>query len=253
MKKKIKGLIKNYIITYQKDEEIKSEWREPVVKFADADDPLFKELKNVVRPTHALPKEILKDAQTVIAYFIPFAKSIANSNIEGKYSSKKWARAYLETNQLISNLNNYLKKELANDNYQVSSIPATNNFDKKSLMSDWSHRHVAYVAGLGSFGINNMLITEKGCAGRVGTLITDVKIKPDQRDNKESCLNKAGMNCSKCIERCVNGALNIDSFNRFKCYDLLLENDSFHDDLALTDVCGKCNVDLPCSFNDPVS
>ncbi|MEC9490043.1 MAG: epoxyqueuosine reductase, partial [Halanaerobiales bacterium] len=207
---------------------------------------------DAVSETHLLPEDILTGAKTVISYFLPFSNEIANSNIEGKYSSHQWAKAYIETNQLIADLNQYLKKELAKRGYQAGLIAATNNFDKKRLLSDWSHRHAAYIAGLGTFGTNNLLITEMGCAGRVGTLITDLKIEASERTEKERCLNKAGFKCRKCVGRCVNGALQIDSFDRHQCYDLLLENDELHLESELTDVCGKCSVDLPCSFTSPV-
>lgn len=145
-----------------------------------------------------------------------------------------------------------MKKKLAEKNYKASLIAATNNFDKERLLSDCSHRHAAYIAGLGTFGINNMLITEKGCAGRVGTLVTNLKLEASSRDEKENCLNKAGFNCSRCVDRCVNGSLQEDSFDRHKCYELLLENDKLRMESELTDVCGKCCVDLPCSFTAPV-
>lgn len=253
MKERIELLIKDYVEEYQKNEEIMTSWREPLIKFADAGDKIFYKFKEVVRPSHALPKDFLSSAETVIAFFLPFSREIANSNIEGKYSSKEWAIAYIETNQLISELNSYIKDELKKLNYQSSIIPATHNFDEEELKSDWSHRHAAYAAGLGSFGINNMLISEKGCAGRYGSIVTDLKIEASERKEEEKCLNKAGYDCRRCVERCVNNSLQIDSFDRFKCYELLLENVELHSEIGLTDVCGKCCVDLPCSFTDPTA
>jgi epoxyqueuosine reductase QueG len=251
-KEKIIKTIKKFVNEYQNKKNIKTGWREPLIKFADAEDDLFYKLKKIVSKSHVLPKDILKGAGTVIAFFIPFEKETADSNIKGKLSSRKWALAYLETNQLIHDLNNHLENILKNESYNSSIIPATHNFDEESLISNWSHRHAAYIAGLGSFGINNMLITEKGCAGRIGIIISDIKVKASPRNEKEYCLNKAGYNCSRCVERCVNKSLKIDSFDRFKCYEILLKNDDYHSDLALTDVCGKCCVDLPCSFENPL-
>jgi epoxyqueuosine reductase QueG len=252
MKEKIIKKIKNFVKEYQNKENIKTEWREPLIKFADAEDDLFYKLKTVVSKSHVLPKDILDGAQTVIAFFIPFEREIVDSNIKGELSSKKWALAYVETNQLISELNNHLKNILENEGHKSSIIPATHNFDEKSLKSNWSHRHAAYIAGLGSFGINNMLITEKGCAGRIGTIISDIEVIASPRKAKEYCLNKAGYKCRKCVDRCVNNSLKIDSFDRFKCYELLLKNDNYHTNLPLTDVCGKCCVDLPCSLKIPL-
>jgi len=200
-----------------------------------------------------VPQDFLKDAETVIAFFIPFARSTADTNIVGRYSSREWARAYIETNQLIEEINYMIKEKLAQVGYKSSIIPATHNFDEESLKSDWSHRHAAYAAGLGSFGINNMLITEQGCAGRVGSIVTNLNLEIAPRKEAEACLNKAGYDCSKCVESCPNSALKVDDFDRFKCYELLLENDELYSEMALTDVCGKCCVGLPCSYENPLS
>ncbi len=252
MRKKIKDLIKQYVKEYPNIKKAKTKWREPIVEFADANDSLFIELKDIVSPTHALPRNFLEDAETVISYFIPFDKSVVNSNIEGKYSSKEWAIAYIETNELISNLNKYINGQLETMNYKSSIIPATHNFDENTLLSDWSHRHVAYIAGLGKFGLNNMLITDKGCSGRVGSIVTNLKLESTKRNDKENCLYKSEGICKKCVKRCVIDALKIDSFDRHKCYEVLLDNDKLHSDLDFTDACGKCCVSLPCSFINPV-
>lgn len=253
MKKKIEELIRQYVKEYSERKHIKTKWRKPIVKFAAANDEMFTRLKEIVSPTHALPTDFLEDAQTVISYFLPFEKSIVNSNVKGRYSSREWAIAYIKTNELILNLNKYIKTELETLNYNSTIIPATHNFNEDSLMSDWSHRHVGYIAELGKFGLNNMLITEKGCCGRVGSIVTNLKIEPSKRDDKEYCLYKSKGICKKCVKRCVNGALKVNSFDRHKCYEILLYNDKLHSDLGLTDACGKCCVNLPCSFINPSS
>ena len=133
---KIKQLITQYIKDYSERKEIKTKWREPIVKFCNANDEMFVKLKEIVSPAHALPKDFLDDAKTVISYFLPFEELVINSNVEGKYSSKEWAKAYIETNELIFNLNNYIKKKLNDLDYKSTIIPATHNFDENSLISD---------------------------------------------------------------------------------------------------------------------
>lgn len=253
MEQKIKQLIKQYVTEYAAQEEIATDQREPIVKFAAADDQLFTKLQEVASSTHVLPQDILPEATTVITYFLPFVQGIAASNRDGKYSSREWAIAYAETNQLIGEVNNHLQEELTGQGYKTALIPATHNFDKSRLVSDWSHRHAAYIAGLGKFGLNNMLITEQGCCGCVGSLITSLELEPSQRDEEEYCLYKRSGGCKKCVSRCVKGALQVDSFDRDACYELLLTNDEHHSELGLSDVCGKCSVDLPCSLTNPVS
>ena len=252
MKQVIRNLVNQYVDNYAKNKEIKTNWRKPIIKFADAHDEKFSDLKRIVSPTHALPTDIQDDTETVITYFLPFEKTVVESNIEGKYSSREWAMAYLETNELIANLNKKIKETLNELNYKTTIIPATHNFDKERLFSDWSHRHVAYIAGLGKFGINNMLITDKGCSGRVGSLVTNLKVDPSPFKDTEYCLYKSNGSCQRCVDRCVTNALKVDSFDRKKCHDFVMENNELHSDLELTDVCGKCCVELPCSFTNPV-
>lgn len=164
-----------------------------------------------------------------------------------KNYSKEWATAYIETNKLIVRLNNCLSKELEKSGFKLL-IPPTHNFDEKKLTSDWSHKHIAFIAGLGKFGLHQMLITEKGCCGRLGSLITNVSIELRERRDKEFCLyNKI---CKKCIENCTFGALKIDSFDRYRCYKICLSNARLYFKLELADVCGKCICVIPCSFNN---
>ncbi len=188
MKTQITHHIQSFVKTYHQTNDTVTTWQEPLVTFASAHDPLFEELKSAVSPTHAVPTDFLNDAKTVIAFFIPFAKAVVKSNIEGREASKEWAVAYMETNKLIYDINVFINKILGGAGYESTVLPATHNFDEEKLISDWSHRHVAYIAGLGDFGLNNMLITEKGCCGRFGSIITNLKIFPTERQNKVYCL-----------------------------------------------------------------
>ncbi|GKU27504.1 (Fe-S)-binding protein [Clostridium folliculivorans] len=252
MKNQLEKLIREFIKKYQEDNDIESGWKEPLISYADASDKRFYKLKEIVSPSHAMPQDFLPGAKTVVSYFIPFEDFIVESNIEGRISSKIWARAYIETNKLIFDLNSYIKNELEKLGYKSNIIPATHNFDTTKLISDWSHRHVAYISGLGTFGLNNMLITEKGCCGRVGSFVTDLELEPSNIKEGENCLYKRNNVCKKCVARCVNAALKVESFNRHKCYEMCLSNAEVHSEIELSDVCGKCLVNLPCSTTNPV-
>ncbi len=252
MNNKIQVMIKDFVKHYSETRKVKTKWEEPLVAYADAMDSMFYNLKSVVGTLHALPEDLLPEGKTVVTYFIPFAKGIIESNIKGKESSEIWARAYVETNQLILDLNIFVKDELEKLGCKTEITPATHNFDSEKLISNWSHRHVAFIAGLGTFGINNMLITDKGCCGRIGSFITDLKIQPTKRKDGENCLYKHTGQCKKCVDRCVNDALTVGGFDRHKCYEMCLYNAKLYLDLGLCDVCGKCLVDIPCSSLNPL-
>ena len=232
-------------------ENNKGIWGKPVVAFADANDPLFLKLKDVVSETHKTPHDFLDSAKTVICYFIPFNEEIVKSNVNGAYSSKEWATAYIETNRLIVDLNKYLSEKLEKFGYKTVILPPTHNFDEERFVSDWSHKHVGFVAGLGKFGLHNQLITKRGCCGRLGSLITDADIVPNERPKEEFCLYKSKGICRVCVEKCKFNALKVNSFDRKKCYEICLKNAEVHKDIGFADVCGKCVCVTPCSFEIP--
>lgn len=252
MKAFIDLIIREFVLSYQEKHKTATCWQAPLIAYATAHDPGFMQLKQVVGPGHALPQDLVSDAQTVIAYFVPLAKAITASNLAGQAASRAWALAYIETNQLISGLNQHLLEELQQKGYTGSRIPPTHNFNKVELISDWSHRHAAVIAGLGTWGLNNMLITEKGCAGRVGSLVTNLVIQPSERPEGQFCRFKNDGSCQRCVQRCVNQALRQDSFDRHRCYEMCLSNEELYSELGKADVCGKCLIGVPCSFTNPV-
>ncbi|SCY30990.1 epoxyqueuosine reductase [Alkaliphilus peptidifermentans] len=252
MKMQLENYVKEYVKDYPDKKGTKTRWEEPLIAFANASDEKFKKLKEVVTPKHGLPQDFLLDAKTVIAYFLPFENNVIESNIAGKESSETWGIAYIETNQLIHDLNSYIYATLKELGYESTIIPATHNFDEEKLVSQWSHRHIAYIAGLGKFGLNNMLITEKGSCGRVGSIVTNLMIEATEFVEEEFCLYRAMGSCKKCITACVNGSLQVDQYNRHKCYEMCLYNDKNLKNIGVADVCGKCTVGLPCSLKNPI-
>jgi epoxyqueuosine reductase QueG len=252
MKNRIIETIQTSVEAAGRHSETATAWKTPIVGFGDAGDPLFEQLKDAVRPTHSLPRDLLPGARTVIAYFLPFDAAIARSNHRGDFSSEAWAVAYIETNRLIADINDRINRLLDEQGCRGTRLPATHNFDEEQLMSDWSHKHVAYIAGIGGFGRHHMLITDKGCCGRLGSVVTDAVTAATPRSDRERCLYKHNGSCGKCEPRCPAEALGVDPFHRHACYDRLLENARLHERHGLADVCGKCAAIVPCSFNDPV-
>lgn len=255
MNRLISSLITDYVATYEKQPNIETKWRSPVIGFADTNDKLFYKLKEIIGPNHVLPDEIVPGAKSVIVFFIPFTKDIIESNILGEESSREWDYAYIETNNLISDLSLFLYKEIKSMGYNASLLPPTYNYDEEKLISDWSHRSVAYIAGIGKFGLHNMLITEKGCCGRFGSVITDMELMPTKRVDEEYCLYKINGKCKKCIAKCVNEALYLQNtkvmYNRWKCNEQIYDKIVPEYPIGLGDTCGKCMCGVPCSMGIP--
>ena len=246
--------VKEYVAGYRASKGMESDWRQPVVGVAAADDLLFPVLKEAVGPNHRLPVDFIPDAQSVIAFFLPFSEDIIRSNVGGKESSREWDIANIETNQLIADINGFLQQKIGDLGYEATNLPATYDYDEHSLTSNWSHRHIAYIAGIGTFGINNMIITEKGCCGRIGSIVTNLPLRPTYRSDQENCLYKANGSCGKCASYCVAGAMSLEGspyVDRRKCHDQIYDDKVPQYDIGIGDACGKCMCAMPCSTKNP--
>ncbi len=222
-----------------------ADWiREPIVGFADVASPLIRGLRESVSPTHFFPEEILPEATIIVSYFLPFTKEAGLCNRDGDFPSQQWADLYDATNALISEINESIKERLGADGISVA-IPQ-GGFDTEILMSRWSQRHIAEAAGLGTFGLNNMLITKAGSMGRFGSVVTTLSVEADSPMTEAQCLSKKGGKCVACVKRCPTGALQTDGFNRHVCYAVC----SRAEEELGADVCGKCAVAIPCAVKE---
>jgi epoxyqueuosine reductase len=228
-------------------------YREPLVGFAAADDPRFPDLRRVVEATHLLPQDLLDGARSVVAFFLPFAYQVVEANARHKERvAREWVVAYVETNALIGRINAHLIAALAGWGVRAVAQPATHNFDPVSLVSRWSHKSVAVIAGLGSFGVHHMVITDSGCAGRFGSLVIDAELPVTPARPRERCLYFHEGSCLECVLRCPVDALDENGqIDRQRCYSHLLGVAKKYEDQGLADVCGKCVIG-PCSLESAV-
>lgn len=246
MSNNIQELIIKTINETVQTSENNTAYREPLAGFARADDPLFSELKKAVGPGHLLPRDVLPEAATVAAFYIPFTRELVETNKKHPYVAREWAVAYIETNSLISLCCERLVQELAEQGIKAAWVQPTHNFDPVKLVSYWSHKHAAYICGLGTFGLHHLLITPRGCAGRLGSLVLDRPLPPTARPEAENCRYLREGKCLACVKACPAGALTVEGLDKQKCYRRLLEVDAHYSDLGLCDVCGKCATG-PCS------
>jgi epoxyqueuosine reductase QueG len=112
---------------------------------------------------------------------------------------------------------------------------------------NWSERHAAYAAGLGTFSMPGGIITKRGTAGRLGSIVTTMEITPTSRpyeDIYEYCIQ-----CSKCVSRCPAGAVSEDmKKDSVRCSAQL---NIPKEKLAHYYGCGKCQTAVPCESVAP--
>jgi len=232
-------------------------WQTPLLVSAPIDER-FDLLPQIAFNEHMHPRDLLATAKSLIVFFIPFKRELVKENKKGDRPCRNWGLAYVETNDLIGRLSQAIAAFLVEKGFKSGLTPATHNFDEDILMARWSHKHLAFLANLGRFGTHHMLITPVGCAGRLGSLVTEVDLGDHPMIETDlACLLKAGKKCGKCIEACPVDALSENGFDRRRCWNRLNENrktlDYFADLPETTHVCGKCAALMPCSFSNPVA
>lgn len=232
-------------------------FEDPIFAFGSADDEGFSLLKNeaAIGEHFMLPQEWLPEANTVISYFLPFTDTVIKSNREDKHwPSSGWLHGRIEGQKLLNSLNKYLCETLVGEGYKTI-VPtqdtrfwsSTENHKIKDFTSNYSERHVAFVCGLGTFGLSKGIITEKGMAGRLGSVITSLKLEPSEKTYKdiyENCIM-----CGGCIKRCPVKAISLENGKEHPPCSRFL--DSTMEKFKPRYGCGKCQVSVPCERKIP--
>jgi len=231
----------------------------PIFAFGSADDEYFKLLKqpSVIGEHFLLPKEWLPSAKTVISFFLPFSDEVKSSNKKDmSLPSREWLYGRVEGHELVNKLSMYIKSELKKAGYEAIVPTLDERFWSNSsrpshelkFTCNWSERHVAFICGLGTFGISKGLITHKGTAGRFGSIITELYFPPDNRDYKD--IYEYCSMCGKCAENCPVGSISIEKGkDNILCSQFL---DRTAEIFKPRYGCGKCQVDVPCESKIPV-
>lgn len=221
----------------------------PLVGVADALDPLFGKLQEplVVGEHHLFPRDWLPQAKTVISYFLPFSWEIREANRTEGLPATKWVYARIEGEAFNNALRKYLVEELSKDGGRALAPVLDPRFKVAAKRSNWSERHVAFIAGLGTFGLSKSLITQKGSAGRYGSVLTDREMAITTRpyeDVYEYCNY-----CYACIDRCPSGAIKKEGKNTDTCSHYI--DNEIRPRYAPRYGCGKCQTAVPCEDTIP--
>ena len=248
----------------------------PLIGFVRGDDPIFDTLKEVIGPHHFTPWEIMKwQAEnngamppepteiSVVSFVMPITRNTRRDNAAAvDWPAERWAQTRLLGEIFSQTMVREIVTELMGRGILAVSPDVTPKFNKKRYpkvgwASPWSHRHIAYAAGLGTFGMQDFLITEKGCAHRLGSFVVNLKLAPNrkrQEDIHAYCLHHQGIPCLKCAARCpVNAITAENAHNKETCYQKVADslkycNKNYH---IFIYGCGLCATDVPCESGIP--
>lgn len=249
---------------------------EPLIGFVRGDDPILEQYKQIIGPHHFTPAEIMDwqaknnrvsappaDELSVVSIIMPITRTTKQENAgQKKWPSERWAQTRL-LGEIFSQV--YVREmvaELMSHGVLAVSPDVTPMFNKKRYpkvgwASPWSHRHMAYAAGLGTFGLQDFLITEAGCAHRAASFVVHKKLAPNRErpeDIHAGCLHRQGRSCLKCVKRCPVGAINENGHDKEACYNHVKNSLKYCNRNYRIFIygCGLCATGTPCESRDPV-
>ena len=228
----------------------------PIFSVGSADDPGFERIlqPGVVGPHHKMPRDWVENAKTIISFFLPFSDRVLESNIPDRNMvSMEWMFTRVDgQNHLLATAAAVVDALRAqgyqavapqiDDRYILKATAAQATEDFPAFSSNWSERHVAYVTGLGTFGLNTNFISKAGCAGRLISVVTDWECPVDEKDYDgylDYC-NKCGACIKKCPAQAIeNGCIK----DHLKCGSFIHEMCAPYTPRY---GCGKCQSGIPC-------
>jgi epoxyqueuosine reductase QueG len=201
----------------------------------------------------------------VISWVLPITRPTRESNRrEDQYPSQAWIRTRFFGEQLNGTLRRHLVAWLEELGHHAVAPQLTASWKEYAdtpvgIASTWSERHAAYAAGLGTFSLNDALITPKGIAHRCGSVITNLQLTASERlypDHRHNCLYFRDGSCGLCIARCPVGALSREGHDKTKCsqyvYKTVVEAVGERFGTPQTG-CGLCQTRVPCESGIPRS
>lgn len=206
MKEVIKDILNKYNIEEIGFAEIKY--------FKDLEKILIKQKKlNFDTPfqTGTIDEKTFKNEKlfkSAIVCLIPYQKPTIDVKRNEVYvSSSSWGNDY---HKIFKDILNHVKEYLDTLGYKSKVCVDNNNLDE---------RYLAYKAGLGFYGLNNLLINDRyGSYFFIGVILTDAIFKYDKP------LNKTCNQCMKCIKACPTGALSYKNIlNGNKCLSYITQ------------------------------
>ncbi len=244
-------------------------WEPPLIGVADGDDALFGFFKKDIGDFYWLPSEAfalqypdaVQEHLSVVSLAFAHAgqtrqdqrESTLEPSARWRYSRKHWPEFMREAAGCLtgsldrSGIRSAVPELLPQWGWRQS--------DRYGHASNWSQRHTAYAAGLGTFGLSDGLITEHGKAVRLLSILVEADIEPTRRDydhHQDWCLHFSRGDCGKCMQRCPVGAITPAGHDKRACaaYTSLL-NDKFRSEGAGEVGCGLCQAGVPCENRRP--
>ena len=247
-------------------------WDSPLVGFSRGDDPIYLDFKTQIGDFYWTPQEIFERTftgvettakhLTVISWILPQTCTTKNENAAQKvYPSLRWAAARYSGENLNVALREHVLETLLKAGVQAVAPMLSPHWSKQTsqnygFASNWSERHAAHAAGLGTFGLCDGLITPVGKAVRVGSVVAKLRVQPTSRpyqNHRAYCLYFSHGTCQKCVQRCPVKAISTKGHDKERCSEHLEKSRKYSQRKYGIKIgsCGLCQVGVPCELHIP--
>jgi epoxyqueuosine reductase len=248
-------------------------WDEPLVGYARGDDPLFARLKvdlgafywtPLEALTLAFPQQARQETDlTVISWVLPqTAATRADQRRENDLPAERWARSRDYGERFNCALRLHLGAALTAAGFPAAAPERLPQFgwqqsEQFGLASNWSERHTAHLCGLGTFGLSDGLITRRGKAVRLGSVVACIALPPTPRlyaGHQDWCLYHRRGTCGACMRRCPAEAIDLGGHDKEKCRAYIREVTAPYAQRQFgvdATPCGLCQVGIPCEERAP--
>jgi epoxyqueuosine reductase QueG len=235
----------------------------PLVGFSRADDQLFTDFKQIIGPFHLTPEELLPGAASVISWILPISSVVRETNrMQTEWPSREWAQTRTNGETLNGELRRHMVTWLEGAGQRCVApqySPLWQEFPDTAvgIVSSWSERHAAYVAGLGTFSLSDGFITVRGIAHRCGSIVTDLRVASTPRfapNHRHNCLYFRNGSCGACIKRCPVGAITHEGHDKPSCREYVYKTvpQKLSGIYGVPQLgCGLCQTRVPCESMIP--
>lgn len=246
-------------------------WDSPLIGVSRGDDPLYQEFLESIGPFYWTPLEAFRTAfpgsdvtaadLAVIVWALPQTEATRRDHrAASELPSRRWSLSRHYGEEVNDQIRDRLASLLTEAGYPAvapSRLPAWRREESErfGIASCWSERHAAYASGLGTFGLCDGLITERGKAVRFGSVIARIDLPPTPRPyatHTAYCLGKDG--CTACIRRCPAGAISAAGHDKERCFAYIREvtMSAVEREIGIPVAsCGLCQTGVPCEARRP--
>lgn len=164
-------------------------------------------------------KEALKDLDYGISIAVKVSSSVLNDIIDKP--TPLYFHHYRQLNALLDSISLRLTNFIEGQGFKALPIPASQILDWKRQTAHLSHKKIAYNAGIGWLGRNNLIVHPLfGSQIRLSCVLTDMPLAID------TSLEDGCNECRECIKVCPVNAIkerqkdfdHMECFNKLKSY-----------------------------------